>query len=138
MHALILQLTRVTTLCLTVFALGCFALLSTLKVFGVVPSPDGGYGPPDYNTGNTAEGEDALLNPSLGTFNTATGYRSSLTTGQASPIPPLALGRFLTTPEMTIRPQTPKPFWATQRAVPTRPTVRQRFFSTRPATTTRQ
>jgi trimeric autotransporter adhesin len=76
MNALILQLTRVTTVCLTVFGVGCFALLSTPKVFGVVPAPDGGYGPPDYGAGNTAEGEDALLNLSLGTFNTATGYRT--------------------------------------------------------------
>jgi hypothetical protein len=49
----------------------------------VVPEPDGGYGPPAYGTGNTAEGEEALLNLSSGGFNTATGYRSlfSNTTG---------------------------------------------------------
>ena len=138
MNALILQFTRVTTLCRTVFALGCFALLSTPKVFGVVPSPDGGYGPPDYNTGNTAEGEDALLNLSLGTFNTANGYRTLFNNRTGIANTAIGAGRFLTTPETTIRPQAPKPFWATQRAVPTRPTVRQRFFSTRPATTTRQ
>jgi hypothetical protein len=43
----------------------------------VSPPPDGGYGPPAYGTGNTAEGEDALLNLSSGgSFNTATGYRT--------------------------------------------------------------
>ena len=86
MNALILQFKRVTTLCLIVLALGCSALLPTPKAFGVIPPPDGGYGPPDYGTGNTAEGEDALLNLGLGTFNTATGYRtlSNNTTGIAN------------------------------------------------------
>jgi hypothetical protein len=49
----------------------------------VLPPPDGGYGPPDYGTGNTAEGEDALFSLTSGAFNTATGFRSlgSVTTG---------------------------------------------------------
>lgn len=47
------------------------------NVRAVTPAPDGGYGPPAYGTGNTAEGEDALLNlTSAGSFNTATGYRT--------------------------------------------------------------
>jgi trimeric autotransporter adhesin len=53
----------------------CFGLLPTAQA--VDPAPDGGYGPPAYGTGNTAEGEDALLNlTSGGNFNTATGYRT--------------------------------------------------------------
>jgi hypothetical protein len=58
-----------------------FALLPLAQA--VLPAPDGGYGPPDYGTGNTAEGEDALFNLSSGAFNTATGFRSlfSNTTG---------------------------------------------------------
>jgi hypothetical protein len=36
----------------------CFALLP--KTQAVVPAPDGGYGPPAYGVGNTAEGQDAL------------------------------------------------------------------------------
>ena len=55
-------------------ALLCFGLLP--RAHAVVPAPDGGYGPPDYGVGNTAEGEEALLNLSSGGFNTATGYRS--------------------------------------------------------------
>ena len=62
-------------------ALVCFGLLPGAQA--VVPPPDGGYGPPDYGVGNTAEGEEALLNLSSGGFNTATGFRTlfSNTTG---------------------------------------------------------
>jgi hypothetical protein len=55
-------------------ALLCFGLLPGAQA--VVPAPDGGYGPPAYGTGNTAEGEEALLNLSSGGFNTAIGYRT--------------------------------------------------------------
>ena len=78
MNALILQFKNITTLCLIVFALGCVALLP--NVLAVLPPPDGAYGPPDYGTGNTAEGEDALLNLGSGSFNTATGYRTLFST----------------------------------------------------------
>src|SRR6185295_13392808 len=55
--------------------LACIASPQTVQA--VSPPPDGGYGPPAYGTGNTAEGEDALLNLSGGGhFNTATGYRT--------------------------------------------------------------
>jgi hypothetical protein len=49
----------------------------------VIPPPDGGYGPPTYGTGNTAEGEDALFKLTTGGYNTAVGYISlwSNTTG---------------------------------------------------------
>ena len=64
-----------TTLPLLIaLALLCFGLLPEAQA--VVPAPDGGYGPPVYGVGNTAEGEEALLNLSSGGFNTATGYRS--------------------------------------------------------------
>jgi hypothetical protein len=61
--------------------LACFGLLPTAQA--VDPAPDGGYGPPAYGVGNTAEGEDPLFNLTSGAFNTATGFRSlgSLTTG---------------------------------------------------------
>jgi hypothetical protein len=52
----------------------CFGLLP--KAQAVNPPPDGGYGPPAYGTGNTAEGEEALLNLSSGNFNTAAGFRT--------------------------------------------------------------
>ena len=45
----------------------CFELLP-MNAFGVVLAPDGG-----YPGGNTAEGQDALLNLTSGTFNTAVG-----------------------------------------------------------------
>lgn len=59
-------------------ALLCFALLPGAQA--VVPAPDGGYGPPAYGTGNTAEGEEALLRLGNGNFNTATGYRALFST----------------------------------------------------------
>jgi len=56
----------------------CFGLLP-MNAFGVVPAPDGG-----YPGGNTAEGQDALLNLTSGTFNTAVGFFSlrALTDGK--------------------------------------------------------
>jgi len=59
---------------LIALALLCFGLLPGAQA--VVPAPDGGYGPPAYGTGNTAEGEEALLNLTSGGFNTATGFRT--------------------------------------------------------------
>src|SRR6266487_1359305 len=63
-------------------ALACFALLPP-NAFGVVPAPDGGYGPPAYGTGNTAEGQNALLSLTTGSYNTGVGLlslRSNTTT----------------------------------------------------------
>jgi hypothetical protein len=72
---------KTTPALLIALALLCFGLLPGAQA--VVPPPDGGYGPPDYGVGNTAEGEEALLNLSSGGFNTATGFRTlfSNTTG---------------------------------------------------------
>jgi hypothetical protein len=66
---------------LITFALVCFALVQNAQA--VLPPPDGGYGPPDYGAGNTAEGQEALLSLTTGTYNTADGYLSlrSNTTG---------------------------------------------------------
>jgi uncharacterized coiled-coil protein SlyX len=59
------------------FALASFGL-SSPKAFGVVPAPDGG-----YPGGNTAEGQNALLSLTTGTYNTGIGIFSvlSLTDG---------------------------------------------------------
>ncbi len=67
---------------LITFALACFAVVQNAQA--VLPAPDGGYGPPAYGLGNTAEGQDALLSLTFGDFNTATGYFSlkSNTTGE--------------------------------------------------------
>jgi hypothetical protein len=61
MNTLIVQLKKVTPLCLTVFALGSLVLLPRAQA--VSPSPDG-----DYRTGNIAQGLDALssINRGLG------------------------------------------------------------------------
>jgi len=66
----------------TTILLACFGLLP--KAEAVLPAPDGGYGPPAYGQGNTAEGQNALLSLTTGTNNTAVGWFSlkSLTTGQ--------------------------------------------------------
>src|SRR5512133_1885500 len=67
---------RPSTLLLIPVLIGCFAFLQTAHA--VNPPPDG-----SYPGGNTAEGQDALLSLSTGTYNTATGYLSlkSNTTG---------------------------------------------------------
>src|SRR6478672_8940790 len=54
-------------------AFACFGLQNARAV---LPPPDGGYGPPDYGVGNTAEGENALFSLTSGTFNTAVGLGS--------------------------------------------------------------
>ena len=61
---------------LITFALVCFALVQNTQA--VSPPPDGG-----YPGGNTAEGQNALLSLTSGTFNTAVGFASlkSNTTG---------------------------------------------------------
>jgi hypothetical protein len=58
-------------------ALGCFAL--SQRTQAVVPTPDGG-----YPGGNTAEGQNALLSLTTGTYNTGIGVFSllSLTVGK--------------------------------------------------------
>ena len=54
---------------LTALAPGAFAL--SPKVQAVSPAPDGGYA-----GGNTAEGQNTLLNLTTGGFNTAVGFLS--------------------------------------------------------------
>jgi hypothetical protein len=54
---------------LIIFALVCFVLVQNTQA--VSPPPDGG-----YPGGNTAEGQDALLSLTTGTYNTAIGFLS--------------------------------------------------------------
>jgi hypothetical protein len=69
MNTLILQFQKVTSLRLIVFAFGCLALLPNAQA--VSPAPDGG-----YPGGNTAEGQNALLSLTSGTYNTTVGLFS--------------------------------------------------------------
>jgi hypothetical protein len=69
MNTLVLQFKKVTPLRLIVFAFGCFALLPNAQA--VSPPPDGG-----YPGGNTAEGQNALLSLTSGTYNTTVGLFS--------------------------------------------------------------
>ena len=75
-----------TTICLL---LGFLCLLAAnLKVQAVIPPPDGG-----YPGGNTAEGQNALLNLSSGGYNTAVGFVSLVPIPQVASTRPLALVR---------------------------------------------
>jgi trimeric autotransporter adhesin len=76
MNILIFQSKKITQRCLIIFTLGCFGLLPDTRA--VTPPPDGG-----YLGGNTAEGQDALLDLTSGLYNTAVGLFSlrSNTTG---------------------------------------------------------
>jgi hypothetical protein len=80
----LIQLKRTTPVFLVVFLLASFAFSRT--AYSVVPPPDGDYGPPLYGSGNTAEGQDALLSLESGTFNTAIGFfsLSSVSTGNSN------------------------------------------------------
>jgi trimeric autotransporter adhesin len=69
MNTLILQFQKITPLSCIVLALGCLALSQTAQA--VSPPPDGG-----YPGGNTAEGRNALLSLTSGTYNTAIGFLS--------------------------------------------------------------
>ena len=60
---------------LITFALVCFALVQNTQA--VSPPPDGG-----YPGGNTAEGQNALLSLTSGTFNTAVGLYSLLSNAE--------------------------------------------------------
>jgi trimeric autotransporter adhesin len=64
-------LTMFTTILLV---LVCFGVLP--KTEAVLPAPDGGYGPPAYGAGNTAEGQDAVFSLGSGFWNTALGFQA--------------------------------------------------------------
>lgn len=65
---------RLTPSFIIVSALTCLCL--SPSALAVVPNPDGGYGPPLYGQGNTAEGKDALFKLAFGGYNTGIGWSS--------------------------------------------------------------
>ena len=90
---------------LITFALLWFALVQNTQA--VSPPPDGG-----YPGGNTAEGQNALLNPPLAGYNTAVGLLVAL---QPTPTGSFntAVGAAAASPqhrETTIRPSVPQRF----------------------------
>ena len=88
---------------LIVFLLTCFALLS--KMQAVSPPPDGGYA-----GGNTAEGQNALLSLTTGTYNTAIGLYSLLIDSTGNLIRASERGLSFSIPQMKIRLSAPGPF----------------------------
>ena len=79
-------------------ALACFGL-SSPKAFGVVPAPDGG-----YPGGNTAEGQNALLSLTTGTYNTGIGIFSVLSLTDSDFCTGIGAGTPLPTPLTKIQP----------------------------------
>ena len=71
----------------------------------VSPSPDGG-----YPGGNTAEGQQALLSLTTGTYNTAVGLFSLEALTPANSTRPLELARFSSIPPTEIQPLAPARF----------------------------
>ena len=91
----------------------------------VTPPPDGG-----YPGGNTAEGQNALLSLTAGTYNTAVGWFSLKATSPATSTRPSAPGRFLPTPQTTIRLLARRHFKQHQVAFPIPPPERSRCLPT--------
>src|SRR5258708_7750024 len=60
-------ITNIRYLAIAIFAFACFVLSPAAQA--VSPAPDGG-----YPGGNTAEGQNALLSLTTGTYNTAVGF----------------------------------------------------------------
>ena len=81
---------------LLILSLVCIGLLPNVQA--VSPPPDGG-----YPGGNTAEGQDALLSLTTGTYNTAIGFLSlkSNTTGNFNTA--IGAGRSFSTLQTKIR-----------------------------------
>ena len=65
---------RATSLFIVASAVAWFSTSPLTQA--VVPKPDGGYGPPLYGPGNTAEGDDALFRLAFGGYNTGVGWVS--------------------------------------------------------------
>jgi hypothetical protein len=81
---------------LLILSLVCIGLLPNVQA--VSPPPDGG-----YPGGNTAEGQDALLSLTTGTFTQPLVFSRSRATKRGRSTQPLALGRSLSTPQTKIR-----------------------------------
>jgi hypothetical protein len=90
-------------LILILIGIVCIGILP--KAQAVSPVPDGGYA-----GGNTAEGQNALLSLTSGTYNTAVGFESLEinTNGQFNTA--IGAGLSLPTPRARIRPLAPERF----------------------------
>ena len=113
---------------LLVLSLVCIGLLPNVQA--VSPSPDGG-----YLGGNTAEGQDALLSLTTGTYNTAIGFLSLKSNKTGAFNTAIGAGALLANTADENTAIGAGALLSNTSGAPTRPSVRVRSLETPPALT---